>query len=82
MPTYFDLEMLPVAVKHTKLPPLCTFKEDVYKFKPITHFGLFEVSGYISDSLNQQTYFKFKVDVVNTKPFLNSPLSNITLFQG
>ena len=25
MPTYFDLEMLPVTVEHTKLPPFCTF---------------------------------------------------------
>jgi hypothetical protein len=45
LPTYFDLEMLPVTVKHTKLPPFCTFSEDVYKFEPITHFGQFEVSG-------------------------------------
>jgi hypothetical protein len=82
MPTYFDLEMLPVTVKHTKLPPFCKFSNDVYKFEPITHFGLFEVSGYISDSLNKQTYFKFKVEVVNTKPFFNKPLSNITLNQA
>ena len=52
IPTYFDLEMLPVTVTHTKLPPFCVFTDDVYQFEPITHFGQFEVSGYISDSLN------------------------------
>ena len=41
LPTYFDLEMLPVTVTHTKLPPFCTFSEDVYQFEPITHFGQF-----------------------------------------
>jgi hypothetical protein len=25
MPIYFDLELLPVSVVHTKLPPFCTF---------------------------------------------------------
>jgi hypothetical protein len=49
MPTYYDLEMLPVSVEHTKLPPFCTFSEDAYIFEPITHFGQFEVAGYISD---------------------------------
>jgi hypothetical protein len=53
MPTYFDLELLPVTVKHTKLPPFCSFSKDTYKFEPITHFGQFKVSGYISDSLDQ-----------------------------
>ena len=41
MPTYFDLELLPVAVFHTILPPFCTFSEDVYKFNPVAHFGQF-----------------------------------------
>jgi hypothetical protein len=53
LPTYFDLEMLPVIVTHTKLPPFCTFSEDVYQFDPIAHFGFFEVEGYLSDSLNE-----------------------------
>jgi hypothetical protein len=66
MPTYFDLEMLPVTIKHTQLPPFCTFSEDVYKFEPISHFGQYKVSGYISDSLNQQTPFSFKVEVINS----------------
>jgi hypothetical protein len=52
MPIYFDLEMLAVSVEHTKLPPFCIFSEDVYQFEPLTHFGKFEVSGYILDSLN------------------------------
>jgi hypothetical protein len=52
LPTYYDLEMLPVAVKHTKLPTFCIFSEDIYQFEPITHLGKFEVSGFISDSLN------------------------------
>jgi hypothetical protein len=52
MPTYFDLEMLPVTVTHTKLPSFCTISEDAYIFEPITDIGNFEVSGYISDSLN------------------------------
>jgi hypothetical protein len=52
MPIYFDLEMLAVTVEHTKLPPFCTFSEDVYQLEPLTHYGIFEVSGYISDSLN------------------------------
>jgi hypothetical protein len=69
MPTYYDLELLPMTVFHTKLPPFCIFTEDVYQFKPITHFGLFEVFGHISDSLNQKTPFSFKVEVINTKPF-------------
>ena len=66
MPTYYDLELLPVTVKHTKLPPFCTFSEDVYQFEPISHFGQYEVSGYISDSLNQTTSFSFKVEVINS----------------
>jgi hypothetical protein len=49
MPKYFDNEQLPVTVTHKKLPPFCKFSEDVYTFEPITHFGKFEVSGYISD---------------------------------
>ena len=71
MPTYFDLELLPVTVVHTKLPPFCTFSEDVYKFDPVAHFLHFEVSGFISDSLNQQTHFSFKVEVTNTRPYFN-----------
>jgi hypothetical protein len=47
MPTYFDLELLPVTVVNTKIPPFCTFFEDTYLFEPITDFGKFEVSGYI-----------------------------------
>jgi len=47
LPTYFDLEKLSVTVEHTKLPPFCTFSEDIYKFEPIAHFGRFEVLGYI-----------------------------------
>jgi hypothetical protein len=39
LPTYFDLEMLPVTVTHTKLPPFCSFSEDVYQLEPITHLG-------------------------------------------
>ena len=66
LPTYFDLEMLSTSVVHTKLPPLCKFSEDVYKFEPIIHFGQFEVFGYIYDSLNQRTIFSFKVEVLNT----------------
>jgi hypothetical protein len=53
MPLYNDLELLPVTVKHTKLPPFCKFSENAYIFEPITHFGIFEVKGYISDSLDQ-----------------------------
>jgi hypothetical protein len=59
LPTYFDLELLPVTVTHTKLPPFCSFSKDTYRFEPITHFGQFKVSGYISDSLDQQTPFSF-----------------------
>jgi hypothetical protein len=69
MPTYFDLELLPVTVVHTKLPPFCTFSDDVYIFDPVAHFLHFEVSGFISDSLNQQTLFSFKVEVTNTRPY-------------
>jgi hypothetical protein len=82
MPTYYDLELLPVTVVHSKLPPFCTFAEDAYQFEPITHFGQFEVSGYISDSLNQQTLFSFKVEVINTKPFFKKKLTDILLNQG
>jgi hypothetical protein len=66
MPTYFDLELLPVTVSHTKLPPFCKFSKDEYIFNPIAHFGQFEVWGYISDSLDQQTPFNFKVEVTNS----------------
>jgi hypothetical protein len=52
MPTYYDLEMLPVTVTHKKLPRFCTFSEDAYILEPTNDFGQFEVSGYISDSLN------------------------------
>jgi hypothetical protein len=82
LPTYFDLELLPVTVTHTKLPPFCTFSEDVYTFKPISDFGQFEVSGYISDSLNQQTHFSFKVEIINTKPFFSEMPSDVSLNQG
>jgi hypothetical protein len=82
LPTYFDLEMLPVTVTHTQLPPFCTFSEDIYKFEPITHFGQHKVSGYISDSLNQQNPFSFKVEVINSQPFFNKKLSDISLNQG
>jgi hypothetical protein len=58
--------MVPVIVTHTKLPPFCTFSEDAYIFEPINHVGEFEVSGYISDILNQQTPFSFKVEVINS----------------
>jgi hypothetical protein len=69
MPLYFDLEVLPVTLVHTKLPSFCSFSEVAYQFEPIEHFGLFEVSGYISDSLGQQTSFSFKVQVINTQPY-------------
>ena len=82
MPMYFDLEMLPVTVEHNKLPPFCIFSEDVYRFDPLTHFGQFEVSGHLSDSLNQKTPFSFKVVVTNTKPFFAKMLSDISLNQG
>jgi hypothetical protein len=52
LPIYYDLEMLPVTEKHTLLPPFCSFSDDIYYFEPITHLGQFEVSGYLSDSLN------------------------------
>jgi hypothetical protein len=52
LPTYYDLEMLPVTVTHTKLPPFSIYSEDAYILEPINYFGQFEVSGYISDSLN------------------------------
>ena len=51
LPTYFDLELLPVKVTHINLPPFCTFSEDIYTFEPISQFGKFEVSGFLSDSL-------------------------------
>ena len=82
MPTYYDLEQLPVTVVNTKLPPFCTFSEDVYQFEPLTHFGQYEVSGYISDSLNQQTPFFFKVEVTNSQPFFNEKLLDISLNQS
>jgi hypothetical protein len=81
MPTYYDLEQLPVTVEHTKFPPFCRFSEDVYRFEPFNHFGQFEVSGYISDSLNQMTLFSFKVEVINTQPFFNKKLIDISLNQ-
>jgi hypothetical protein len=81
LPTYFDLEQLPVTVKHIILPPFCTFSEDVYKFEPITHFGQYKVSGYISDSLNQRTPFSFKVEVINSQPYFKAKLSDISLNQ-
>ena len=82
MPTYYDLELLPVTIVHTKLPPFCTFSEDAYQFEPITDFGQFEVSGYISDSLNQQAPFSFKVEVINSQPyFKKNNLTDIFLNQ-
>jgi hypothetical protein len=81
LPTYFDLEQLPVTVKHIILPPFCTFSEDVYKFEPIAHFGQFKVSGYISDSLNQRTPYSFKVEVINSQPYFKEKLSDISLNQ-
>jgi hypothetical protein len=68
MPTYYDLELLPVTVTHAIMPPFCTFSEDIYTFEPISHFGKFEVSGYLSDSLMQKTYFSFKVELTNSRP--------------
>jgi hypothetical protein len=79
MPIYYDLELLPVTVKHTSLPAFCTFSEDTYKFEPITHYGLHEVSGYLEDSLLQQTAFSFKVDVLNNPPFFKEKLSGLSL---
>jgi hypothetical protein len=69
MPLFIDLDVLPLTLVHTKLPPFCTFKEVTYQFEPIYHFGQFEVSGYISDSLGQQTPFSFKVQVINSRPY-------------
>ena len=69
MPLYIDLEMLPMSLVHTNLPPFCTFSGVAYQFEPTSHFGSFEVSGYISDSLDQQTPFSFEVIVTNTQPF-------------
>ena len=79
LPTYFDLELLPVTVTHTNLPPFCTFSDDTYTFEPISHFGKFEVSGYLSDSLIQTTSFSFKVEVINSKPYFKEKLSEISL---
>jgi hypothetical protein len=81
LPIFFDLELLPVTVMHTQLPPFCTFSVNAYKFEPVTHFGQFEVSGSISDSLNEQTFFSFKVEVINTKPYFKEKLINIILNQ-
>jgi hypothetical protein len=66
LPMYYDLELIFATVTHTRLPPFCTFLQDAYRFEPINHFGQYEVSGYISDSLNQQNPFSFKVEVINT----------------
>ena len=82
LPTYFDVELLPVTVTHTNLPPFCTFSDDIYTFEPISHFGKFEVSGYLSDSLMQTTSFSFKVEVTNSKPCFKDKLSEISLSQG
>jgi hypothetical protein len=68
LPTYYDLELLPVTVTHTIMPPFSTFSDDTYTFEPISHFGKFEVSGYLSDSLMQKTSFSFKVEVTNSRP--------------
>jgi hypothetical protein len=83
LPSFFDLEQLPVSVKHTILPPFCTFSDDAYIFEPIAHFGSFKVSGYLSDSLNQRTPFSFMVEVLNTPPyFQGDKLSDISLTQS
>ena len=82
MPTYFDLELLPVTVTHAIMPPFCTFSDDIYTFEPISHFGKFEVSGYLSDSLMQKTSFSFEVLVINTKPYFKEKLNEISLNQG
>ena len=39
LPTYFDLELLPVTVTHTILPPFCTFSKNIYTFEPKSQFG-------------------------------------------
>jgi hypothetical protein len=80
LPTYYDL--LPVTVTHTKLPPFCTFSEDLYTFKPVSHFGKFKVSGFLSDSLMEKTAFSFNVEVINHKPYFKEKLSDISLNQG
>jgi hypothetical protein len=82
MPLFIDLELLPLTVVHTNLPPFCTFSEVDYILEPITHFGKFEVSGYISDSLDQQTPFSFKIEVINTQPYFSEILSDISLNKG
>ena len=82
MPVYYDLELLPVTVKHTSLPAFCTFSEDTYKFEPITHYGLHEVSGYLEDSLLQLLPFSFMVDVLNNPPFLKEKLIDISIIKG
>jgi hypothetical protein len=79
LPTYFDLELLPVTLTHTNLPSFCTFSDDIYTFEPISHFGKFEVSVYLSDSLMQTTPFSFKVEVTNSKPYFKESLSEILL---
>jgi hypothetical protein len=66
LPMYYDLELVYASVVHTRLPPFCSFSQDAYRFEPINHFGQYEVSGYVSDSLNQQNPFSFKVEVINT----------------
>jgi antitoxin component YwqK of YwqJK toxin-antitoxin module len=82
LPTYYDLELLPVTVNHSKMPPFCTFSEDIYTFEPISHFGKFEVSGYLSDSLMQKRSFSFNVEVTNSRPYFKQKLSGISLSQG
>jgi hypothetical protein len=79
LPTYFDLELLPVTVAHTILPPFCTFSELIYTFEPISHFGKFEVSGYLSDSLMEKSFFSFEVEVTNSRPYFKEKLSEISL---
>jgi hypothetical protein len=70
-----------VTVIHTNLPPFCKFSEDIYTFEPISHYGMFEVSGYLSDSLEQKTSFSFKVEVTNSRPYFKERLSEISLNQ-
>jgi hypothetical protein len=42
LPIYYDFELLPVTVVHTKMPPFCTFSSgDIYQFEPVSHFGHF-----------------------------------------
>jgi hypothetical protein len=63
LPTFIDLEFLPITIKHSKLPPFCSFEGDTYTFNPLIHQGIFEVVGSLSDSLGEERIFSFKVEV-------------------